>query len=184
MNELLEAIRFVTTLPEDERAVLLLVAERPRAAAELRAALKWRRVRVARALVWLLSRGWISKIEQHNNANEDQVYELAPRVLQRLGLEGAPWTPEPIEIDVHKRAREAHLAHARAAAELQRTQLALMEALAELPSCDDCPIGGRDGEGSPCLRAPLCDAECAQHSAVWASECAGEAIGAHLEDAP
>jgi hypothetical protein len=41
-----------------------------------------------------------------------------------------------------------------------------ISAVTDLPSCDDCPIGGREGDGTPCLRAPLCDQECAEQGAI------------------
>lgn len=174
VSELLERIG-AATLPEDSRAILLLVAVRPRAAAELRAALVWRRHRVKSALTWLSSQGWIARVDQHTRVEEDQVYELDVSVPRRLGLEPAPWTPTPAAADPYDRAIGALRARTQAEEELQRAHLALMLALAELPICDDCPVGGRDGEGLPCPRAPVCDTECAAHSTVFAEEAAGEA---------
>ncbi len=29
-----------------------------------------------------------------------------------------------------------------------------------LPGCEDCPLGGREGDGPLCLRRDLCDLEC------------------------
>ncbi len=174
IHELLERIR-AAALPEDGRAILLLVAERPRAAAELRATLQWRRMRVKSALTWLNSHGWIARVDQHTRAEEDQVYELDMSVPRRLGLEPAPWTPTPAAADPYDHAIEALRARTQAEEELQRAHLALMLALAELPICDDCPVGGRDGEDLPCPRAPVCDTECAAHSAVFGEEAASEA---------
>jgi hypothetical protein len=34
--------------------------------------------------------------------------------------------------------------------------------LEQYPTCSDCPIGGQDGSGPVCKRAPLCDWECKQ----------------------
>lgn len=36
--------------------------------------------------------------------------------------------------------------------------------LAEHPPCEDCPIGGREGDGPRCPRAALCDWECAHEA--------------------
>lgn len=49
---------------------------------------------------------------------------------------------------------------------VQEARAALLTALEAVPVCDDCPIGGREGDGPKCLRAPLCDHECALVSGV------------------
>lgn len=161
----------VALAPGDARELLLLIAARPRAAAELRATLRWRRIRVKTGLAWLASQGWIERTEQHARSEEDQVYELAVDVPRRLGMTTAPWKPPPsAPLDPLDRACLALEARRRAEEDLQRAHLALMAALAELPSCEDCPVGGRDGEGLPCPRAPVCDAECAERQAVYDAE--------------
>ena len=43
----------------------------------------------------------------------------------------------------------------------QYARAALLSALEAVQPCGDCPIGGREGNGPKCLRAPLCDYECA-----------------------
>jgi len=38
------------------------------------------------------------------------------------------------------------------------------------PACEDCPIGGRDGDGPACPQASDCDRQCAEHAAAYAAE--------------
>lgn len=51
-----------------------------------------------------------------------------------------------------------------------RVPVGLDPALRVLPNCSDCPIGGRDGDGPECPKAPLCDAECALQVEAMASD--------------
>lgn len=44
-----------------------------------------------------------------------------------------------------------------------------LSALEALPSCEDCPIGGRAGPGPVCPRAPLCDRECAEQDEAYSA---------------
>ena len=55
----------------------------------------------------------------------------------------------------------------KADAAAQDAHTALLSALEAVPTCVDCPIGGRDGDGPKCLRAALCDHECAEQSAAY-----------------
>lgn len=48
----------------------------------------------------------------------------------------------------------------------EKPDLSVLEAL---PSCEDCPIGGRAGLGPACPRAPLCDQECAEQDAAYSA---------------
>jgi hypothetical protein len=63
-----------------------------------------------------------------------------------------------------KRIERLTAAFTRADAAAQEARAALLSALEAIPPCGDCPIGGREGNGPKCLRAPLCDHECAAMS--------------------
>ena len=60
-----------------------------------------------------------------------------------------------------KRIERLTAAFVKADTAAQHARTALLSALEAIPPCEDCPIGGREGNGPKCLRAPLCDHECA-----------------------
>jgi hypothetical protein len=61
-------------------------------------------------------------------------------------------------------------AFVKADAAAQDARTALLTALEAVLTCSDCPIGGRDGEGPKCLKAALCDHECAEQSAAYGAQ--------------
>ncbi len=66
-----------------------------------------------------------------------------------------------------RRIERLTAAFVKADANAQQARTALLGALEAVLACGDCPIGGRDGDGPKCLRAALCDHECAEHGAAY-----------------
>ena len=77
---------------------------------------------------------------------------------------GAPWsalTDEQKDKATARKIERLTAALIKADTAAQHARTALLSALEAIPTCGDCPIGGREGNGLKCLRAPLCDHECA-----------------------
>lgn len=91
MQEIVDRLR-ASSLPDDVREAAILLAQRPRAVCELRAALSWRPTRIQGALDWLAARGWSARVEGPTK-KEEQVYELTPALLQAMNVPLQPWTP-------------------------------------------------------------------------------------------